>query len=85
MTSKKRFIFKLLFVTSKRFYKGLPAFVKPFWGTTKFENKSLCYFLFQLIFLGCLEQEGLIKFLLLGFSYLKNGNKHKTWFYKCVC
>ena len=85
MAPEKHFTFKLLFGASKRFYEGLPAFIKPFWGTTKCGNKNLCYFLFQLIILGCLEQEGLIKSLALGFPKLKNGNKHKTYFYECVC
>ena len=37
----------------------------------KEENKNLCPILFQSVILGCLGQEGLIKFFLLGFSYLK--------------
>ena len=41
----------------------------PSWGTTKkCKNKSSCHFLFQLIILGWLGQEGLKKFFLLGFS-----------------
>ena len=43
-------------------------------------------FLFQLIILGHLGQEGLINYFLMEFSWmsLKNGNKHETCFYKCL-
>ena len=56
--------------------------MKPFWGTTKnCENKNY-HFLFQLIILQCFGQDRLTKFFLIGFSYLKNGIKHKTCFSK---
>ena len=62
--------------------KGSEALIKPFLGTTKKRrNKNLCYFLFHLIVLGCLEQEGLINFFSWDSQkYIKNGNKYETCF-----
>ena len=58
----KFLIFTVLFVASKKFDEDLPAFIKPFWGTAKkCENKNLRH-LFISIDLGCLRQEGVIKF-----------------------
>ena len=69
------FLFSLLFAVSEM--------NKSFWGiTNKCENENYVIFLFQLIILGCLWPDWLIKFFLLGFSYLKYGNKHETCFYK---
>ena len=67
----KNILFSHFFLVSqKSFMKTFRPSQNLFKASQSVKIK-VCHFLFQLINLGCMGQEGLIKFFLLAFSYLK--------------